>query len=209
MYKNKDTQKEANRLANQRYRQKGITQGITQPQGITQGITQPQGITQGNPFVIPDGMTESVTQTAENVTLDEKNVTHQEGVTGVTDKVGSWHEFGSAYYRALAKQRGDAVEETPPGYGWIDFIKSCTPEFLRDIELAGVRRGDRKARYERVYRYWLKSQGIKVEPAPDKRLTKLSQALDRDLSGLMGKENMLDLVFRGALSMRQTRAPGT
>jgi len=111
MYKNKDTQKEANRLANQRYRQKGITQGITQPQGITQGITQPQGITQGNPFVIPDGMTESVTQTAENVTLDEKNVTHQEGVTGVTDKVGSWHEFGSAYYRALAKQRGDAVEE--------------------------------------------------------------------------------------------------
>ena len=159
-------------------------------QGITNVIPDPQDVIPDViPFVIPDGMVE--------------------GITGVTDIHGGWHWFGAAYYRALAKQRGDAVEETPPGYGWIDFIKSCTPEFLRDIELAGVRRGDRKARYERVYRYWLKSQGIKVEPAPDKRLTKLSQALDRDLSGLMGKENMLDLVFRGALSMRQTRAPGT
>ena len=46
MYKNKEAQKEANRLANQRYRAKGITEeGITQPkpEGITGLVQDEQG----------------------------------------------------------------------------------------------------------------------------------------------------------------------
>jgi len=39
MYKDKALQKEANRIANQRYRRKGITQGITEDGYHAEGIT--------------------------------------------------------------------------------------------------------------------------------------------------------------------------
>ena len=78
MYKDEAKQREANRLANRKYRQKGITEGITQS-GITEkGITDsdyPEG-------VIPGVMTEDQRTRFPNIPLP----------------------FGPAYYRALKEQ---------------------------------------------------------------------------------------------------------
>ncbi len=99
MYKDKDKQREAARLAMRRHRE-GITEGITQAEGITssptsEGITGEEGITSCPVYHILDKLTDSkwkenLTYLCSHLRQSDKEVTWLGDVSMVT--VCDWLE---------------------------------------------------------------------------------------------------------------------